>query len=44
MSALVTVTYGGGSIMFDVMDQDAEKVIAKIERLMSGYIVERSEV
>jgi hypothetical protein len=44
MSALITITHDGSSIMFDVLEDDAPKIIAKIERMMSGYIVARTVV
>jgi hypothetical protein len=44
MSALITITHDGSSIMFDVLEDDAPKIIAKIERMMSGYIVARKVV
>lgn len=40
----VTLTTDNGSVIFDVMPDDAAKVAAKIERLMSDLIVDRREV
>jgi hypothetical protein len=40
----VTLTTDSGSIFYDVLPEDVDKVTAKIERLMSGFIVDRKEV
>lgn len=40
----ITLTMDGGSVIFDVMEADAKRVMSRIEKMMEGYIVARQEV
>ena len=44
MGAQIAITDSGTTVFYDLLDEDSDKIKARIERILTGYIVDRKVV